>query len=425
MTAREGQRYDELDSLRGLAAVTVVFGHLSMMVFCGPSGPLNPQWNFWRHLIVLVNYTPLTVIMSGGAAVRFFFVLSGFVLMLPFLRKKDNPYFPFLVKRICRIWMPYVAAIGFALIFDAWLGQRTLPGFSGAINNTWNEPITWHRVIQHVLMLGVFPAAQYNTVLWSLVQEMRISIVFPLLALAVLKLSTRGLVLLVLLLEAGTALIPIFHPAADLSLQSFPETIHFISFFLLGAVLAKNREPISNWLSSISKWSRAAIALFAFLMYTTGIKTLWSAHFNDHVLVRVMRAFPHAAWASSAALGYMNEAAGDWIAALCAATAICFALVDRRTKAVLNHKLVLWTGRASYTLYLVHATVLFALLFGLYQTRWFSLLVPAYIVGTIVATILFYRFVERPTMALGKKLARMLTPAPRDVPETKPMVNIG
>jgi peptidoglycan/LPS O-acetylase OafA/YrhL len=410
------QRYDELDSLRGLAAATVVLGHLSMMVFCAPSGPLHPHWNFWRHLIVEINYTPLTVFMSGGAAVRFFFVLSGFVLMLPFLRKRSNPYIPYLVKRICRIYLPYLAAVGLALIFDAWLGQRLLPGFSGAMNNTWNEPITAHRVLQHVLMLGNFPAAQFNTVLWSLVQEMRISLIFPLLALIVLRLRLGGIALLVLVLEVLSALIPFLHPAADISLQSFPLTLHFISFFLLGATAAKYRENLSEWLRSRRKLTRAAIALVAFLLYSTGIKTLWSAHFSDHVLQAVSRAHPHAAWANLTFLNYLNQSAGDWVAALCAATAICFALVDRRTKAVLNHTLVLWTGRASYSLYLVHGTVLFALLFGLYGTRWFWLLVPIYLVGTVVVTALFHQFIELPTMSLGKTLARALTsqtPAPK------------
>lgn len=35
-------------------------------------------------------------------------------------------------------------------------------------------------------MLGNFNAGQYDPVLWSLVQEMQISVIFPLLALAVI-----------------------------------------------------------------------------------------------------------------------------------------------------------------------------------------------------------------------------------------------
>lgn len=41
-------------------------------------------------------------------------------------------------------------------------------------------------ILQHVVMLGNFNAGQYDPVLWSLVQEMQISVIFPLLALAVI-----------------------------------------------------------------------------------------------------------------------------------------------------------------------------------------------------------------------------------------------
>ena len=99
---------------------------------------------------------------------------------------------------------------------------------------------------------------------------------------------------------------------------------------------------------------------------------------------------------------------GDWIAAFGAAIAICFALTDRRTKAVLNHSLVLWTGRASYSLYLVHATVLFALAYALIGTRYVYLLAPLYFLLTILATAAFYRGVEVPTMNLGRELARRM-----------------
>lgn len=92
------RHFDELDSLRGLAAITVAFGHLALLTFASTTWPDHPHIAFWRHVVTLLNRTPLAFLMAGGAAVRFFFVLSGFVLMLPFLRRKENPYSPYLVK---------------------------------------------------------------------------------------------------------------------------------------------------------------------------------------------------------------------------------------------------------------------------------------------------------------------------------------
>src|SRR5690349_22183264 len=64
-----------LDSLRGLAALAVVFTHVLSM-----APPLEPA------LIRLLDATPLRAVHTGRAPVVFFFVLSGYVLALSLLR---------------------------------------------------------------------------------------------------------------------------------------------------------------------------------------------------------------------------------------------------------------------------------------------------------------------------------------------------
>jgi peptidoglycan/LPS O-acetylase OafA/YrhL len=403
------KRYNELDSLRGLAASTVVLGHLAEFTF---AVNIPHSWIVWRHVVMAVNRTPLTVLMAGGSAVRFFFVLSGFVLMLPFLRHKENPYFPYMVKRICRIYLPYLAAIALALAGDYWLAGHPLSLFGGSVKTTWSRPISMHLVWQHVMMLGHFDAEQIDPVLWSLVQEMRISILYPLIALAVLKLSRRGLLTLVMVIEAGVLAVPFFFPQVDIGLASYVMTAHWAMMFIVGAWLAMERETITKWMQGMSKGAKAWLAGVAFLMYSMGIKTLWGEQFNIHVLYPVERVHAISRWVNTGFLSYVPVWMGDWVATICAAIAICFALTDRRTKAVLNHKLVLVTGRASYSLYLVHGIVLYAMLYLLWGTRYFVLFLPGYLLLTILLTILFYRFVEIPTMKLGRSLAkRMTTPS--------------
>jgi len=400
-------RYNELDSLRGLAAVTVVFGHLESLVFDAPVVP-GSGWTHWRHILELINRTPLTFLMGGGSAVRFFFVLSGFVLMLPYLRHKENPYAPYLVKRICRIYLPYLAAVAIAILGNVVLGGHPLPGFGGAVNETWSEPVSTKVVLQHIAMLGTFPTARFNTVLWSLVQEMRISIFYPLIALAVLRLSSRALLGLAVAIEAFVAGLPLFFPHIDMGLASFPAMLHWSNMFILGAFLALRREQVRTWMSSLRSWQKASIAIVTFLFYSMGIKTVWGAQFQNHIVAHVTRLPFVARWANPDFVSYQVIWLGDWIAAFGAAIAVCFALTDRRTKAVLNHNLVLWTGRASYSLYLVHATVLFALAYALIGTRYVYLIAPLYFLLTIVATAAFYRGVEVPTMNLGRELARRM-----------------
>jgi|SRR5271170_206099 len=412
-------RYNELDSLRGLAAATVVFGHIAVLVFGAPVVP-GSGWTHWRHILETINRTPLTVIMGGGAAVRFFFVLSGFVLMLPYLRRKDNPYAPYIVKRICRIYLPYLAAVAIAVLGNWLLAGYPLPGFSAEVAQTWSVPVSGKVVLQHVAMLGIFPTARFNTAFWSLVQEMRISIYFPLIALAVLRLSGRTLLALVLAIEAALAALPLFFPHIDMGLASFPAMVHWSNMFILGAYLALRREDVRAWMASLSPLKKATLALVAFLFYSMGIKTVWGQQFQTHVMAHLVKLRLFAGWTNPAFFADSTIVLGDWIAALSAGVAICFALTDRRTKAVLNHTLVLWTGRASYSLYLVHATVLFSLIYLLFGTKYMYLLAPLYFLLTIVATALFYRLVEVPTMNLGRNLSRRMLQSRIAAPETRP-----
>src|ERR1700677_1903882 len=105
LAAEAGERrFIELDALRGLAACAVIFLHYS-------SVPMElPTW-----LADLIAYTPFFLLVCGTQAVVFFFVLSGFVLSLPYIRGSSEPYLAFIIKRVFRIYIPYLVAIGFAV----------------------------------------------------------------------------------------------------------------------------------------------------------------------------------------------------------------------------------------------------------------------------------------------------------------------
>jgi peptidoglycan/LPS O-acetylase OafA/YrhL len=95
------RRFHELDSLRGVAALTVVFHHFSRI--CPES---------FTHLLIR---TPLRLLVAGHQAVILFFLLSGFVLTLPYKKKTRLSYAPFLLKRVCRIYLPYLGALSLAI----------------------------------------------------------------------------------------------------------------------------------------------------------------------------------------------------------------------------------------------------------------------------------------------------------------------
>jgi peptidoglycan/LPS O-acetylase OafA/YrhL len=97
-------RFVELDSLRGLAALTVVLGHLRLL-WQGEVQPASPTLNL---LFKILN-------PAGNGAVILFFVLSGFVLSLPAVAGRPQKYIVFLIRRIFRIYLPYLAALAVAV----------------------------------------------------------------------------------------------------------------------------------------------------------------------------------------------------------------------------------------------------------------------------------------------------------------------
>jgi hypothetical protein len=95
---------------------------------CGPALPacgrsagaatLPIEWVLLR--------TPLRLLWSGQTRALLFFVLSGFVLSLPWLNGRSAPYGRFLLGRFCRIYPPYIIAMVIAAAGCILLGGRRL-----------------------------------------------------------------------------------------------------------------------------------------------------------------------------------------------------------------------------------------------------------------------------------------------------------
>lgn len=85
-------RVGQLDSLRGIAAMTVVWHH----------------WHAATEVQMVRWY--MVPFFAGHEAVILFFVLSGYVLSLPTWTKRTAAYPEYLVRRVSRIYLPYLAA---------------------------------------------------------------------------------------------------------------------------------------------------------------------------------------------------------------------------------------------------------------------------------------------------------------------------
>ena len=177
-------RYRQLDALRGIAAIVVVIGHMATFVnVYGNTGLFR---------------TPLSPYITGQAAVILFFVLSGFVLAVPFLTGSNQSYFPYVARRMCRLYLPAAVAVLTSIALLSLLHMLVAVFPSGGEPSTWNEPLSFRLLMSDLLMIGFpFGGVRLNPPTWSLIVEIRASLLFPFLMLLGLRLRWLGLFLMI------------------------------------------------------------------------------------------------------------------------------------------------------------------------------------------------------------------------------------
>jgi peptidoglycan/LPS O-acetylase OafA/YrhL len=385
---RPAGRILELDAVRGLAAVTVVVGH-SLAVL--PSFDAATRGARGLGLVNAVKYTPLALVQSGDAAVILFFVLSGFVLTLPFMGTRAPSYRGFLAKRVCRIWLPYLAAVALAIACAAIFGGERLPGLSQWANARWQGGFGAGVLIGHATLVGSFDNARYDPVLWSLVHEMRISLVFPLLVVAVVLLgATRSLVAALAVLIAGMALnkagVRLGHPS------DYFRSLYYVVCFVAGILLARNRHEVVAWFARLTSAARAGLLTAGVLLYT------------------------YPSWMDPAWLSDVHRHNVDDILAvtLGGCVLMVWALGCEPLARFLRGPIPQFLGRISYSLYLLHAVVLLALAHALHGRMPIGAIIALMWIVTLPLAAASQRWVELPAIGLGKRLAAVLDERRRD-----------
>jgi peptidoglycan/LPS O-acetylase OafA/YrhL len=136
-------RITDLDSLRGIAATTVVFFHLTKRYFEDYGRPPEALFSF-----------PL----EGMQAVFLFFILSGFVISLT-LEKIKKP-FDFILSRFSRIFPAFWTSLVITFLVVHLLG---LPGREVSIGDA---------LVNLTMLVGYFPVEPVDVVYWSLTAEL-------------------------------------------------------------------------------------------------------------------------------------------------------------------------------------------------------------------------------------------------------------
>jgi peptidoglycan/LPS O-acetylase OafA/YrhL len=371
---KSSSRLIELDALRGIAATVVVFSHL-LFVF-GPRTITHSAERIIPKAYMVFELSPLHLLVAGHEAVILFFLLSGFVLALPYTATGRIPVKAFLVKRVCRLYIPYAAAVVLACAFNAYL-YGPVAGTSDWFAHTWAAAPNFRSILQHFVMLGEYDYTRYNTAFWSLVHEARISLVFPVLFWFVIRTKPSTAILAAFVTSFAAQALMVVWPH-----ERVVSSLHYIAFFILGALAAKHLTSISQWFRGLSLKQHRALLIGS-------VVSLSVFQIIKHVPGRI----------------HQMLFITDWPDAIACAALLLSAMTFEPFKLFLQRPAVAYLGKISYSIYLVHATVLFTCIHLLFGRVPFLLVATIYLMATCVVSVLFHYAVEQPASRLGKRVA--------------------
>jgi peptidoglycan/LPS O-acetylase OafA/YrhL len=341
---------DSLTSLRGIAAWWVVVFHFRDYIW--------PAGSAWSHL---ASY--------GYLAVDLFFIMSGFVIQLrygeQFERFSFAAFGDFMVVRLARI---YPLHLFMCLIYL--LNPLVIHFFSrsGDIAQRY-DPVQYVLGLFLIQAWGFLPGYGWNVPSWSISVEFAAYLAFPLLCLLFAGARQRWWLSFVVLVAANALLAVCFSLAgkASLGLGIYDiGTVRCIAEFTMGMAVCK-LATAGGRRSDVGRANQGALfaGIAALLVFATGLYCGW----NDYFYVPLC--FAGLIYSLSLRRGALTR--------------------------LLEWKPLLGLGIVSYSTYLCHFFIKDWVLFGLVDgPQASSLAISAYVLATLAASCLLYRFVELP-----------------------------
>lgn len=344
LTVSARGRYASLDALRGLAVLMVVYDHLFAIAGERMAGGVFAPVPSIRHWVT----GPLGIIQDfGWFGVCLFFFISGFVIAHS---ARQESIRVFAVRRIFRIFPPLVVAVLVCAVVDRLLGTVRPP-----TDYLWGLSLAGYFRVPQIVVLGVA---------WTLVIEV---LFYALIALVSPLLKTRRPVWAMALASTVPLLVVVTARKFGDSYFLFAASMAYVPLLLMGSTLFLRRV--------------AGLGLFATLALLAA---------NYLVFVHAVR---------SIHTDFLPMGNSYLVSAAYALTLFVLCLDLGAPRAL---KLV---GDWSYSLYLLHGTVGFLLVQQALATGAGAIAPYAASAVCIAFSWLMYRFIERPSISLGKRLA--------------------
>lgn len=335
-------RLDYLDSIRGVAALMVVIHHLFETYL---------KYNESQYPLIASLFETINL---GRMGVIVFFITSGFVIPWSLNPSNAFPIRTFIIKRFFRLYPVYWFSIFAALIVGMGVGVNI---------------ISFEQVLVNFTMIHKYLG--YESVIesyWTLHLELVFYVLCGIMFYFGLLQKNQYYILLVVAFSVGAVGLAMFRFYFQIKV---PVIMAFgIASMFYGALLRNyfidNQKELRNALIILTLFYFACVLLATQLYYLDG----WLKWFLSHLLAFIF----------------------------------FFILI---TKVKLTSFWAIYTGRISYSLYLLHSLVIgfvFHFLGDLaYTTAGFYFVILLVLVISIVVSDLSYRFIEKPSVILGRK----------------------
>jgi peptidoglycan/LPS O-acetylase OafA/YrhL len=355
-------RLTALDGLRGLAAIVVLFHHA---MYTNPDFPGSPGGGdapvgsplWW------ISYTPLKLLTAGAESVIVFFALSGLVVTLPVVRHRGFDWVAYFPRRVVRLMVPVMAAAVLAAAWVMAIPQKTTQPNGTWLSNSSTPGFNWTYIVKAWDLLG--GDGQIDNPLWSLRWELVFSLALPafaIAAIAVRKWWLGGL-------AAACALTWLGARAGSGALEYLPA-------FFVGAVIAVRLDAVRNVADRINThWYR---------------HPLWAGLTIGSAMLLI------APWLVGPGVAVLPDlvSALKGLVPLAAAGLIVAALGWRPLRFLFESRPLQFSGRISFSLYLVHVPILIFSTYLFAGQTWYVPLLFGIPVAVLVA-VGFTWLVER------------------------------
>ena len=348
-------RLEELDGLRGIASFMVFLSHAIGILAIS-------NW------VAFYQNSSFRILSDGAAAVDIFFVLSGFVLSLPYINKnKDIHYVSYCLKRLFRIYPAYWLCLSISVLLQAKFHPEAMYSLSEWSQSLWIHPVTSTDIIKHIPLIMKTDQSLIDPVIWTLSLEIKMSLILPIFIFW-LKKSSQPISQILLIITT-------------FSLSFLSMKFYYLPLFIMGLLLSQHW----NKLKAINQTTK--ISSIVLLVSILLIGNRFTLNITNNAQVE------------------------SFITGLGTMLFIPCAITFNPLSLFLKSPLVSFMGKISYSFYLYHLPFLLISTSVLYPI-FHDFLIPM-IISLIISmfiSYISYLIIEKKSMAIFKKIEHKFQP---------------